>query len=175
MSGDSQRAITIYWNSIDGRFETFYKNYALNMGSYCVVSMDSFKVVKYIRKKDEGKQGYRSGGKKGDYIRYLQTNVVYDLSSDDKKLATVWKLVGWIVPFSYENIIINDPCRRRIDIQEYHKQLIDRTAQSKFNYFKKLCNSKKNIQDASAQKNPIYYLPDDIIDIIEEHCLNPIY
>jgi hypothetical protein len=72
--------------------------------------------------------------------------VVYDLASDDNKLANIWKLIGWIIPFSYENIIINEPARRRMNIQEYHKQLIEQFAQSKFNYFKKLCNSKNNIQ-----------------------------
>ena len=117
-------------------------------------------------KKNNGEIEYLSWGKYGDFLEYVKDNVVYDLSKCDKKLSEIWELVGFITPFSYENITINEPMRRVINIGEFHEILSERTSQAKFNYFKKLSNS-KNDKNVSKQ---ICNLPDDIIGIIGKYC-----
>ena len=156
------RPIPIYWNNVDGRLETFYKSYQTDMSCSVLVSVDSFKVIKYLRKQYLAKQGYLSGGKKGDYINYIKENVIYDLR--DKKLKEFWELVAYIThaPFNYENVTINEPMRRIINIGEYFEYLTHKTLKEKFNYFKKI------ISNSLENKN--INLPDEIIDLIGSHC-----
>jgi hypothetical protein len=66
----------------------------------------------------------------------------------------------------YENITINEPMRRIINIGEYHEILLKKTSKVKFNYFKELSNS-KNTKNISKQ---ICQLPDEIIDKIGNYC-----
>jgi|APSaa5957512493_1039668.scaffolds.fasta_scaffold41788_2 hypothetical protein len=166
MGVESYRPVPIYWNTVDGRLETFYKAYQVDMSSSVQISISSFKVVDYIRKSDNSEIGYMSGGKHGDFIRDVKENVVYDLSKHEPKLAEIWELVGFITPFSYENITINEPMRRIINIGEFYEILSERTSKAKFNYFKKLSNS-NNEKNVSKQ---ICNFPDDIIGIIGKYC-----
>ena len=152
------RPIPIYWNNVDGRLETFYKSYQSDMSNFALISINSFKVIKYLRKQYLGNLGYLSGGKKGDYINYIKENVIYDLR--DEKLQEFWELVAFITPYNYENITINEPMRRIINIGEYFEYLTHNTLKEKFNYFKKI----------SSLKNKNINLPDDIIDLIGSHC-----
>ena len=167
MSSYSYKTVPIYWNNVDGRLETFYKSYDSSISSYVLTSISSFKIIDYIIKKDNGELEYLGGGKYGDYLEYVKDNVVYDLSkSVPNNVSEIWELVGFIMPFMYENITINEPMRRIINIGEYHTILLEKTSQAKFYYFKELSNSKseKNISKQICQ------LPDEIIDKIGNYC-----
>lgn len=167
MGSYSYKTVPIYWNNVDGRFETFHKSYDSSISSYVLSTISSFKIIDYIIKKDNGElPAVGGGGKYCDYLEYVKDNVVYDLSKIDLNHSEIWKLVGFILPFMYENITINEPMRRIINIGEYHKILLEKTSQAKFYYFKELSNSKseKNISKQICQ------LPDEIIDKIGNYC-----
>jgi hypothetical protein len=42
MGSYSYKTIPVYWNNVDGRFETFYKSYDASISSYILSSISSF-------------------------------------------------------------------------------------------------------------------------------------
>ena len=159
-------SIPIFWNNIDGRFETFYKSFELDNKHYVFASINSFKLIAYLKKNYLGESEYLLGGKEGYYLIYILNNLVYDLSKKDKELSEIWKLVGFINPFMFEVITINEPMRRIINIGEHFENLMKKTLRTKFNFFKKFSNFKNK----ENKNNIICNLPQEIIDKIGNYC-----
>ena len=162
MSSDN-RALPLYWNSIDGRFVVFYRNYQNNMSDYILTTFDGIKAIEYLENSDTFKPGYRRAEKKGLLIDYIKDNVEYNLQKIDSVLGSVWKLKAWILPSLYDKIEINEPMRKRINIHDYKRILYKKTHHYKFKYFKQIC--KKN-------NKSIYNLPFGINNIIEKYLVD---
>lgn len=160
------RTIPVYWNSIDGRLETFYKSFESNLTNYVLSSISSFNVISYLKKNYLGETNYVSGSQKGEFLFYIVDNVIYDISKYDKELDKIWNLVGFITPFMFESITMNEPMRRVINIGEYYEILMKKTLKTKFIYFKDLSN--KNY--GKNKSNPLCNLPEEIIDKIGNYC-----
>lgn len=124
------KIIPVFWNIEDGRLHIFFKmtNCFFQDGEH-IINMELNKYINtFLKNKD-------SLSDQDINLRDLiNIGFIYDLSIFEN-LSKIWKLVGWVVPIDYTNIIENTPRRKCYSVDKYEALLYENTYENKFEVF----------------------------------------
>jgi len=161
--------VPIFWNKIDGRFCIFfiYKFTHTHIDNKNLISMSVEKLFRLI--KEDENEGFH------DNIYYISQGVVSDLSNYHE-INKIWKLAGWLIPFSDNEITLNNTMREQCSYQDLSGKLIGRCLVYKFRLFREIWKRKLECKNTSKRKNdrcPLWLLNEDIIYNIMNILFNP--
>ena len=153
----NSKIIPVYWNIEDGRLHIFFKmvDCFFQDGKH-IINMELNKYINtFLKNKDSLSEQDK------DLNKLINIGFIYDLS-EFENLSQIWKLVGWVLPIDYTNIIENTPKRKCYSIDEYEALLYENTYENKFEVFL------YQWQSCHYPKSSIGTLPLDIIFTIKD-------